>query len=286
MKTLVAMIVGGLIVLGLFLGVISSNNFVLNSETLLKSPKIDVQKNLNEENNINLSVKNSNGIINSNNMSEFSELINKDGLLYGTVSNGADIIIPCSEGIIENRELVVPEYYTSRPWEKFTDYIQANGGSSYTIYEYYEGKQTGLFKLKDSNGELIGEFTHISNNAKSTAKFEEKPNVDRGNLARKPFYIGVIGQTAVTLTNCFNGSYTEYYHGDKHLFEVKKVNNTANNNYSIQLNEYYKGKLTGEYLLNNVGNDTYTGVFVAHPNSSKSVTTTVGLTGSNSPLSI
>ena len=291
MKTLVAMIVGGLIVLGLFLGVISSNNFVLNSETLLKSPKINVQKNLKESNSINnLNLEKSNNIkssMNSNNsMSAFSELISKNGLLYGTVSDGANIIIPCSEGVIKNGELVVPEYYTSRPWEKFTDYIEADGNSNYTIYEYYKGKNTGVFKLKNPDGGLSGMFTHVSNNMKSTANFKEESSSDSGNLVRKPFYIGVIGQTAVTLTNCFNGTYTEYYNKDKHLFEVKKVNPSASSNYSIQLNEYYEKKLTGEYLLNDVGNDTYTGIFVAHPNTSKSITTTVGLTGSISPFSI
>ena len=287
MKTLIAMIVGGLIVLGLFLGVISSNNFVLNSETLLKSPKINVQKNLKESNNINsLNLEKSNNMNSSNNMSEFSELINKNGLLYGNVSDGANIIIPCSEGVIENGELVVPEYYTSIPWEKFTDYIEADGNSNYTIYEYYKGKNTGIFKLNNSNGELSGVFTHVTTNIKSLARFKEESSLDNGGLTKKPFYIGVIGQTAVALTNCFNGTYTEYYDGDKHLFEVKKVNASASSNYSIQLNEYYGKKLTGEYLLNDVGNDTYTGIFIAHPNSSKSVTTTVGLTGSNSPFSI
>ncbi|MGL4760370.1 MAG: hypothetical protein ACRCWG_02835 [Sarcina sp.] len=293
MKTIIAMIVGGAIVLGLFLGVTSSSNFVLDSQTVLKSPKVNSMKsnNISNLNNINKTQSNisSNGSTNNldTSMSEFAYLIKNEGILYGVVSDGANIIIPCSQGKIENGELVVPEYYTSMPWEVFTDYISSNGAGSFTIKEFYKGTQTGQFKLNESKGSLVGSFKHISNGAMSTAKFRNMKYFDAtGQLARKPFYIGVIGQTAVTLTNEFNGKYTEYYHGDEHLFNIVKQENSANSNYDIQLNEYHNNKLTGEYFLNDVGNDTYTGIFIKDPTSTNPVKSTVGLTGSISPFSV
>ena len=297
MKTIIAMIVGGAIVLGLFLGVTSGSNFVLDSQTVLKSPKVNSARsnnilNLNDTNNKKSNTSNSNNdnMATDNldsTMNEFSYLIKNEGILYGVVSDGANIIIPCSEGKIVNGELVVPEYYTSMPWEKFTDHISSNGDGSFTINEFYNGTQTGQFNLNEGKNTLVGSFKHISNGAMSTAKFTNMKYFNAtGQLARKPFYIGVIGQTAVTLTNEFNGKFTEYYHGDKHLFNIVRQENSSNSNYDIQLNEYYNNKLTGEYFLNDVGNDTYTGIFIKGPTSANPIKSTVGLTGSISPFSI
>ncbi|WP_297518587.1 hypothetical protein [uncultured Clostridium sp.] len=296
MKTIISMIIGGAIVLGLFLGVTSSNSFVLDSQTVLKSPKVNLVKDKhifnfdNNSNNVNVSTSTnkqdgSNSL--NNTMSQFNYLIQNEGMLYGVVANGAKIIIPCSEGKVINGQLVVPEYYTSMPWEKFTDYISSNGDGSFTIYEYYNGKQTGEFNVNEKGNNLVGEFIHTVNNAKSKVIFSNVKSFDEsGQLSRKPFYIGVIGETAVTLTNEFDGTYTEYYHGDKHLFDIKKETSSSNSNYNIQLNEYYNGKLTGEYLLNDIGNDTYTGIFIKAPQSANPIKSTVGLTGSKSPFSI
>lgn len=301
MKTIIAAIIGGIIVVGVFLGISSNSNLVLDSQTVLKSPKVNVaasQDNVkiaslsnNTKNNIENSInqaQSKNNINTSNNpMTQFQYLIANEGLLYGTVSDGAQIIIPCSEGKVVNGQLVVPEYYISMPWEKFTDYITANGNGSFTIDEYYNGKQTGRFDLEENKNRLTGKFTHIENGVISQASFVNvKQFSGRGQLSRKPFYIGVIGQTAVTLTNELDGQYTEYYHGDKHLFTIKKQDTSSNSSYNIQLNEYYQNKLTGEYFLNDVGNDTYTGIFIKRPNSGNPIKSTVGLTGSNSPFSV
>ncbi|MGL5575457.1 MAG: hypothetical protein ACRDCW_07960 [Sarcina sp.] len=301
MKTVIAMIVGGAIVLGIFFGISSSSNLVLDSQTVLKSPKVNTSvsrhtgdiSNLsnNTKNNIEKNQNTNNEMVQvnntSNSMTEFKDLIQNEGLLYGTVSNGAQIIIPCSEGEVKNNELIVPEYYVNMPWETFTDYITANGNGNFVINEFYNGKQTGRFNLQENENTISGQFTHMTNGATAEAKFVSiKTNNQRGELSRKPFYIGVIGQTAVTLTNEFNGQYIEYYHGDKNLFTIEKQENSSNSNYDIQLNEYYQNNLTGEYFLNDVGNDTYTGIFIKAPNSADPVKSTVGLTGSNSPFSV
>lgn len=301
MKTIIAMIVGGAIVLGVFFGISSNGNLVLDSQTVLKSPKVNEATSQhtvdvsNSSNNIKNN-QNSTKILNdssnstsqsSNPMNQFTYLIQNEGLLYGQVNDGAKIIIPCTEGKIVNGQLVVPEYYVSMPWEQFTDYIVAKGNGNFIINEFYNGVQTGKFNLHEINNGLEGKFTHVSNNAVSNSKFINiKGYSQGGQLTRKPFYIGVIGKTAVTLTNEFNGQYTEYYHGDKHLFTIEKQENSSNNNYNIQLNEYYQNKLTGEYFLNDVGNDTYTGIFIKNPNSTNPIKSAVGLTGSNSPFSV
>ncbi|MGL4655276.1 MAG: hypothetical protein ACRCWM_05235 [Sarcina sp.] len=299
MKTIIAMIVGGAIILGIFFGISSSGNLVLDSQTVLKSPKVNTAEvnhkvdsshlsNNTDNNQKNINTEATNiAQENSNPMDQFAYLIQNQGLLYGSVSDGAQIIIPCSEGKIVNGQLKVPEYYVSMPWEQFTDYITANGDGSFIINEFYNGTQTGKFDLQESKNGLNGKFTHLENNAVSEASFTNiKSYNSNGQLTKKPFYIGVIGKTAVTLTNEFNGQYTEYYHGDKHLFTIEKQDSSSNSNYNIQLNEYWQGKLTGEYFLSDVGNDTYTGIFIKNPNSVNPIKSTVGLTGSNSPFSV
>lgn len=113
-----------------------------------------------------------------------------------------------------------------------------------------------------------------------------KDDSQSGQLIKKPFYIGVVGNSAITLKNEFNQHYIGYYHGYNYPINVVKQKNSSNSNYSIQLNEYYKGNLIGEYFLNNIGNDTYTGILLRYPNSERQKKSLVGLTGSNSPFSI
>ncbi|MGL5823101.1 MAG: hypothetical protein ACRCYE_15965 [Sarcina sp.] len=288
MKTVVAMVLGGLIVIALFFGMISSNSLVLTSNNLLRTPKT------NEENSSSISLNyldNHQQVpstdISEGDISKFSKLLSGEGTLMGNISDGATVVIPLAEGVIKNNQFVVPEYYTSLPWEQFTDYIAADGNNKYTINEYYNGVHTGIFNIRETtNNNLVGSFEHVSNQQMSNVSMQIESSRNAGTLANKPFYIGVIGQTAVTLVNTFNGKYVEYYHGDKHVFNVKKVQNNSNSNYNIELQESYDGKITGEYLLNDVGNDTYTGVFIKAPNSQNPVKSTVGLTGSNSPTTI
>ena len=185
MKKVISVIVGLSIVIGVFWRILSSDNLFLDSQTILKSPKVNI-----------------------------SDIQQKANILN-------------SKNNINNDAIVVKE--------KFTD-----------------------FKNDRQNGQLI----------------------------KKPFYIGVVGNSAITLKNEFNQHYIGYYHGYKYLINVVKQKNSSNSNYSIQLNEYFKGKLIGEYFLNNVGNDTYTGILLRYPNSKSQKKSVVGLTGSNSPFSV
>ncbi|MGL4741173.1 MAG: hypothetical protein ACRC41_10260 [Sarcina sp.] len=291
MKTVVAMVLGGLIVIALFLGMISSNSLVLTSNNLLRTPKTNVV-NDNSNSSVSLNYLDNHQQVPSTDISEgdinkFSKLLSGEGTLIGNVSNGATVVIPLADGIIKNNQFVVPEYYTSLPWEHFTDYIAADGNNKYTINEYYNGVHTGIFNVTESaNNKLVGSFEHVSNQEMANVSMQIESSRNVGKLENKPFYIGVIGQTAVTLVNTFNGKYVEYYHGDEKVFNVEKVQNNSSNNYDVELEESYNGKVTGEYLLNDVGNDTYTGVFIKAPNSQNPVKSTVGLTGSNSPTTI
>lgn len=291
MKTVVAMVLGGLIVIALFLGMISSNSLVLTSNNLLRTPKTN-EENSSNNSSVNLNYLENHQQVPSTDISEgdinkFSKLLSGEGTLIGNVSDGATIVIPLADGVIKNNQFVVPEYYTSLPWETFTDYITADGNSKYTINEYYNGIHTGIFNVtENANNALVGEFKHVSNGQTANVSMKIENSRNAKKLANKPFYIGVIGQTAVTLINTYNGKYIEYYHGDKNLFNVEKVQNNSNSNYDVELQESYQGKVTGEYLLNDVGNDTYTGVFIKNPNSQNPVKSTVGLTGSNSPTTI
>lgn len=321
MKKIITAIIGIMIVIGLCVGVIASNNFTFNNETLLKSPNVNLAKNSNEiANSMNINDNNNtsgsnasvdknsnskyinNNITNNSNvnnnssdigmqqtikkespMNEFSQLIKSGGILYGKASNGAKIIIPFSKGSVINGEFVVPEYYVNMPWEEFNDYISINSEGNYIINEFYKGNKTGQFDLRMNGDDLSGIFTHAINNKKSNVNFIYEGLGKPGMLSKKPFYIGVVGDTAVTLSNEFNGNYSEYYHGNKNIFTIKKVSNPQNSNYNIQLNEYYDNKLTGQYFLNDVGNDTYTGIFI---NIASSVKSTVGLTASDSPFGV
>lgn len=326
MKKAIAIIIGLVIILIAVIFICFGNEFTFNNQTLLKSPKVDIPQstvnasvasyiddqklknttssNSNISSNLNLQDSNYNSTVNKNTntqktntqnvvsqngsistASALTNLMESGGVLYGYVADGAYIIIPCSQGKIINGQLSVPEYYLGMPWEEFNDYISIQNGS-YVIKEYYKGKQTGVFDLKANSKGLSGSFTHIANNQTYNARFTSENDLKPGSLTEKPFYIGVIGNTAVTLTNEFNGSYVEYYHGDKHLFTVKKQANSQNANYNIQLNEYLGNVLTGEYLLNSVGHDTYTGIFIDKPNSANPIKSTVGLTGSFSPFSV
>lgn len=330
MKKLITIVIGILIILGVFIFVMSGNGLTLTNQSLLQSPKVVVQKdkpyvrntnieenknisnNMNRENSNNNSnnsiVKNINSSnitksnitttqintvnndntqntnIEENKFNQFSNLMKSSGILYGNVADGAKIIIPCSQGKVVNGQLLVPEYYVDMPWEEFSDSINFVNGR-YIIKEYYQGQETGEFDLVLNGNKLTGIFTHIENGAQYNASFTLIGKMKENQLASKPFYIGVIGNTTVALTNEFNGTYTQYYDGDKHLSSVIKVN-SQNSTYQIQLNVYKKGILSGEYFLNSVGNDTYTGVYITNPNTPNSSQSTVGLTGSFSPFSV
>lgn len=291
MKTIVSMIVGIAIILGIFWGISYSGNLILDSQTVLKSPKVNTSEGRRAVGVSNLSdnIKfNTESNKNSNLVNDISNLIKQGSLLYGTVGNGIKIIIPCKDGIMVDNELVVPEYYIDKPWEKFTDHITIDNKGNFIITEFYKDKEIGKFNLKQEGLNLVGELTNIDDNTLSRAKFINinKDNIQNGQLMKKPFYIGVVGNLAITLTNEFNGHYTGYYHGYKQLINIVKEENSSNSSYNIQLNEYLKGKLIGEYFLNNIGNDTYTGIFIRYHNGVKSKKVTVGLTGSNSPFSI
>ncbi|MGL4990256.1 MAG: hypothetical protein ACRC57_03685 [Sarcina sp.] len=330
MKKLITIVIGILIILGVFIFVMSGNGLTLTNQSLLQSPKVVVQKdkpyirntNIEENKNINNNtnnentnsenstnnlnnniVKNTNSSnviknnatttqvntmqnsnIQNNRFNEFSSLMKSSGILYGTVDDGAQIIIPCSQGKVVNGQLLVPEYYVDMPWEEFSDSISFVNGR-YIIKEYYEGQETGEFNLALNGNKLTGIFTHIENGAQYNTSFTLIGKLKENELASKPFYIGVIGNTTVALTNEFNGTYTQYYDGDKHLSNVVKVN-SQNSTYQIELNVYTKGVLSGQYMLNCVGSDTYTGIYITNPNTPNASRSTVGLTGSFSPFSV
>ena len=291
MRTIVSIIVGVTIIFCIFCGISYSGNLILDSQTVLKSPRVNVSE---DQHNVQVSNLSNDIKINtgssqsSNRVNKISDLMKQGSLLYGTVANGTKIIIPCKEGVIVDNKLVVPEYYVNMPWKKFTDYITTDNKGNFIITEFYKDKEIGKFNLKQEGSNLVGSLENIGDNTLSKVEFTDisRSRIQSGQLMKKPFYIGVVGKSAVTLTNEFNDHYTAYYHGYKYLIDVVKQENSSDSNYNIQLNEYWKGHFIGEYFLNNVGNDTYTGVLIRYPNKPNPKKITVGLTASNSPSDV
>ncbi|MGL5575061.1 MAG: hypothetical protein ACRDCW_05840 [Sarcina sp.] len=220
----------------------------------------------------------------------FADIVNGASYMYGTI-NGVGVVIPLQGGHVVNNLLVLPEYYTSRLNETFTAKIASLGNNNFDLYEYYNGKNTAIYKLKylTNNGgapTLGGTFTHTGSNAVTGITFNLINSEYAGPLQAMPFYHTNIAGTSVTIAPSAQNQFqlTEYYAGDSNAFTLKPNYNITNKNYQFGLDETYNGKVTGQYLLNPInGTSNFNGIFIAHPGTSQSKTYNVTLTGSLNP---
>lgn len=221
----------------------------------------------------------------------FADIINGATYMSGTI-DGVGVVIPLKGGHVVNNLLVLPEYYTSRLNETFTAKIASLGNNNFDLYEYYNGKNTAIFKLKyDVNQgglpSLGGTFTHTGSNEVTGITFNLVNNNYAGQLQAMPFYHTNIAGTPVTIAPAGpNGwNYSEHYSGDNNPFTLKIDYNITGKNYRLGLEETYNGQKTGEYLLNPIsGTNNYSGVFIAHPGTPKAKSYNVTLTGSLNPM--
>ncbi|MGL4656174.1 MAG: hypothetical protein ACRCWM_09875 [Sarcina sp.] len=220
----------------------------------------------------------------------FADIINGANYMSGTI-NGVDVVIPLQGGHVINNLLVLPEYYTSRLNETFTVKIASLGNNNFDMYEYYNGQNTAIYKLKYdvNNGglpSLGGTFTHTGSNEVTGITFNLVKSDYAGQLQAMPFYHTNIAGSSVLIApsgqNQFQ--YSEHYSGDSNAFTLSYDYNITNKNYQLGLKESYNGQTTGEYLLNPInGTNNYSGVFISHPGTSQSKTYNVTLTGSLNP---
>lgn len=219
----------------------------------------------------------------------FADIISGANYMTGTI-DGTQIIIPLQGGHVVNNMLVLPEYYTSKLNETFTAKIASLGDNNFVLYEYYGDTNTATFKLKYHNTQygaptLAGTFTHTGSNEVTGITFNLVSSNYSGMLAKMPFYHTNINGTDVTVISKFNNSgYYEKYAGDNNLFTLSYDYKNNNRKYQFILNESYNGKISGEYLLNPIGNTgNAKGIFITKPGTSESQTFDVTLTGSLNP---
>ena len=218
----------------------------------------------------------------------FADIIAGANYMTGTI-DGTGIIIPLQGGHVINNMLVLPEYYTSRLNEKFTAKIASLGNNNFVLYEYYNGKNTAIFKLNYLSNQyaptLSGTFTHTGSNEVTGITFHLVTTDNSGPLQAMPFYHTNISGTPVTIT--VDGStfkYYEKYAGDNNIFTLTNNYNITNKKYNNGLVESFNGKTTGEYLLNQIGQTgNYSGIFISKPGTSESKTSNVTLKGNLTP---
>ena len=271
-----------------------------NQESAPNNKNITAQSNQNNTNQTSHQTKtqNSTSTPKSSNMikstGNFSDIINNTKYMSGSI-DGTTIIIPFNNAHIVNKQLILPEYYSTKLNETFTDKISSTGNGNFVVYEYYGNKNTAVMNLKYHNNQfdpsLSGTFKHVGSNTVTGIKFGLITEENAGPLQYPPFYHTTIGGTSVNITTDssigIGTKYLEYYAGNPNTFNLS-IDYDLSSNYRIGLLETYNGKKTGEYLLNPVdSNDTFTnaysGVFITKPNTPQSKTYNVTLTGNYSP---
>lgn len=245
----------------------------------LHSPSIQ-PKNITSSNNIEISTS----AAKSNGTGNFSDIINGDKYLIGSIE-GDTIIIPLKSGVIKNNQLILPEYYIDKLNETFTLKIDSLGNNTFTMYEYFDNMNTGIFKLKCStsshNTIFSGTFSKPNSNVVVGIKFS---SINGETTSNYPFFNGVVDNTPVTFAQTINSSgFFEKYSGDSNLFNLKyDYNQKHDNSYAIILNESFDGNITGQYELNSFNNgEILKGFYI--PSSNKKIKYPVTFTGSFKP---
>ncbi|WP_297639351.1 hypothetical protein [uncultured Clostridium sp.] len=230
------------------------------------------------------STKTSTPISKSNGTGNFSDLINGDKYLIGTIE-GDTIVIPLKSGVVNNNQLILPEYYVDKLDETFTLKIDSLGNNNFTMYEYYNGINTGIFKLKCSpssyNTTLSGTFSKPGSNVVIGINFSSSNN---GGILSYPFFNGLVNGTPVTFAQTADSSgFFEKYSGDSNIFNLKyNYDQSLIKNYKILLTESFNNKITGQYELNSYDNgEILKGLYV--PASNPKLKYPVTFTGSFNP---
>ncbi|MGL5416326.1 MAG: hypothetical protein ACRDAU_11750 [Clostridium sp.] len=220
----------------------------------------------------------------SNGTGNFSDIINGNKYLIGSIE-GDTIIIPLKSGVIKNNQLILPEYYVDKLDETFTLKVDSLGNNYFTMYEYFDNINTGIFKLKCSaspyNITLSGTFSKPNSDVVVGIKFS---SINEGSISSYPFFNGIVNGTPVTFAQTTDSSgFFEKYSGDNNIFNLKYYSNQKlSNSYSILLDESFNGKITGQYELNSFNNsEILKGFYI--PSSNKELKYPVTFTGSFAP---
>lgn len=216
-----------------------------------------------------------------NGTGNFSSIVNGAKYFSGNIE-GDTIIIPLNDGTVINNQLILKEYYVDKLNEVFTLKIDSEGNNNYTFYEYYNGVNTGIFKLKATAvpGEVSLHGTYSKPGSNSVIGISLQAYTREQSY---PFDCGIVNNTPVTFTPGANyGGYYEKYAGDNNLFNINYNYQTKAQKYNAYFNEEFEGKITGEYELNISRNGKQmSGVYI--PASNKNVEYPVTLTGSYTP---
>ncbi|MGL5646315.1 MAG: hypothetical protein ACRDDY_00565, partial [Clostridium sp.] len=194
-------------------------------------------------------------------------------------------------------------HYLNKPFEQFTYYVSntcnkpidgPHKNPEYTMYEFYNGVNTAIFKLNFQGaaiyGGLCGTFEHIGSDKiyQCDGPFIN-PNGNSQSFSELPYYNGSINGTLVTLaqTNTQN-VFAEKYSNDNNIFTVTKIpmpSQFKNDNYKYALEETFNGNVTGLYLLNiNHNTKNLTGIFMHSNNDNFSTNNAVSVNFEQSPL--
>lgn len=215
---------------------------------------------------------------------DFSDIIDGNTFLEGNIE-GDTIIIPLNDATIVNKQLILPEYYLDRLNEKFTLKVSSLGNNNFVMYESYNGVNTGIFNLKSINSQysstLSGTFSTVGSNHVIGIKLQSDQY-----MSKYPFFKGFINGAQVTFIHNPKGNgYFEIYSGDNNIFNLTyNYINQQNNNYNVELEESFNGKVTGEYELNYIDNNSeLSGFYIKAPISKDSVKYPITLQGSYLP---
>lgn len=261
-------------------------------DTTTSSPKYHISaQNTNTKDTLSTNTKNTFTDLSTHNTTStihstgnFSDIINGNSYLIGTIE-GDTIIIPLKNGVINNNQLILHEYYVDKLDETFTLKVDSLGNNNFIMYEYFNNINTGIFKLKCTPtaycSNLSGTFSKPGSNEVLGIKFY---SFTRGSTANYPFFNGIVNGTPVTFAQTANSSgFFEKYSGDNNVFNLKfDYTENPNNGYTNILIESFNGKITGQYDLNSYNNgEILKGFYI--PSSNSKIKYPVTFTGSFTP---
>ncbi|MGL4741353.1 MAG: hypothetical protein ACRC41_11200 [Sarcina sp.] len=251
----------------------SKNNNLTNINNVPQKPNPPSNPNLN------------NGEVKST--GNFDQIINGSGYMVGDL-NGASIIVPLKGGTINSdKQLVLPAYSTNNLNEVFQLKISSIGNGNYDAYEFLNGTNLGVFKLKANMGNgdsnLSGTFSKLNSNNVEGIRFRVVNTQNEwGPLTQYPFYHCIIAGTQVNIAvTSKSNNFIERYQGDSNIFNLK-IDYALNTN-DLALTESYNGVKTGEYLLNMQNSNPDNGTFTTKPGQVDAKTYNVSLYGSYNP---
>lgn len=184
--------------------------------------------------------------------------------------------------------IVLKGHYITKPFEQFTYYVSNTCNKpidgphkkpEYTMYEFYNGVNTGIIKVNFQGaavyGGFVGTFEHV--NPKETYPCQG-PVIQLGpsGLGGLPYYNGSVAGTNVTLaTTSAQQFFDEKYANDNNIFTVGVVpmpSQFKDKNYKYALEENFDGNTTGIYLLNmNPDTKNLNGIYIPFKNGSFSI---------------